>query len=40
MLGLFQPMRERKPHPYIDGIFHGKGKTFNEHLEILNEIFT
>lgn len=39
MVGVFQPMRENRPKPYIDDIFHGKGKTFIEHLNILDEIF-
>ena len=39
MVGVFQQMRANKPNPYIDDIFHGKGKTFDEHLPILDEIF-
>ena len=39
ILGVFQPMRENRPKPYIDDIFHGKGKTFIEHLNILDETF-
>jgi hypothetical protein len=39
MVGVFQPMRENRPKPYIDDIFHGKGKTFIEHLNVLDEIF-
>lgn len=38
MVHLFADMDERKPHPYIDDIIHFKGNTFEEHLEILNEI--
>ncbi len=39
MVGVFQPMEHRKPMPYIDDIFHGKGNTFEEHLAILAKIF-
>ena len=39
MVGIFQPMRNHKPSPYIDHIFHGKGDTFDKHLLILNNIF-
>ena len=31
-------MWQNKPNPYIDDIFHGKGKTFDEHLNIRDEI--
>ena len=39
MVGIFQQMKANKPNPYIDDIFHGKGKTFDDHLSILDEIF-
>lgn len=32
-------MKENKPNPYIDNIFHGKGTAFDDYLTILNEIF-
>jgi hypothetical protein len=38
MVGIFQPMQENRPNPYIDDIFHGKGKDFDEHLTILDDI--
>ena len=38
MVDIFQPMMAMKPDPYIDGILHCKGDTFNEHLDGLNEI--
>ena len=38
MIQLFSSMREKKPAPYIDDIFHGKGGSFDEHLDILKEI--
>ncbi len=40
MVGVFQPMTQNKPNPYIDDIFHGKGDDFDSHLNILSEIFT
>ena len=39
MAGVFQPMENRRPTPFIDGIFHGKGNMFEEHLTILAENF-
>ena len=38
MVGIFQPMKENRPNPYIDNIFHGKGKDFDKHLTILDNI--
>ena len=39
MVRVFQQMKEHKLNPYIDDIFHGKGKDFDSHLAILDEIF-
>ena len=39
MVGIFMSMGVNKPNPYIDDIFHGKGSNFDNHLEILDEIF-
>jgi hypothetical protein len=39
MVGIFLDMQARKPSPYLDDIFHGKGNCFNSHLAILDEIF-
>jgi hypothetical protein len=39
MVGIFKSMAiKRKPNPYINDIFHSKGDSFSEHLEILDEI--
>jgi hypothetical protein len=38
MVGIFQPMKENRPNPYIDNIFQGKGNDLKEHLTILDEI--
>ena len=38
MVGIFQPMEQHKPNPYIDDIFLGRGETFNKHVSILNKI--
>ena len=38
IVSTFQGMREKRPHPYIDDIFHSKGGNFEEHLTILDEI--
>jgi hypothetical protein len=39
MVGIFMSMGVNKPNPYIDDIFHGKGSNFDNHLDILDEIF-
>jgi recombinational DNA repair protein (RecF pathway) len=40
MMSAFMSMPKDRPKPYIDDIFHGnKGSSFDEHLEILVEIF-
>ena len=39
MVSVFMSMPKDRPKRYIDDIFHGKGSSFNEHLEILAEIF-
>ena len=39
MVGMFASMRENRPYPYLDDIFYHKGKTFDECLGILEEIF-
>jgi hypothetical protein len=39
MVSVFMSMPKNRPKPYIDDIFHGKGSAFDEHLEILAEIF-
>jgi hypothetical protein len=33
-------MKQNKPNPYIDEIFHGKGQDYDSHLHIVGEIFT
>ena len=38
--GMFATMQTKKPNPYLDDIFHTKGRNFQEHLAILCEIFT
>ncbi len=38
MVHVFADMGEQHPFPYVDDILHFKGNTFEEHLEILNEI--
>jgi hypothetical protein len=38
MAHIFANMNERHPFPYIDDILHFKGKTFEEHLLILDKI--
>jgi hypothetical protein len=38
MVYVFMSMPKDRPKPYIDDIFHGKGPSFDEHLEILAEI--
>ena len=32
-------MRELRPQPYLDDVFHSKGKMFDECLQILDDIF-
>ena len=39
IVGVFQEMTANKPNSYIDDIFHGKGKDFDSHLVIFDEIF-
>jgi hypothetical protein len=39
MVGIFMSMGINKPNPYIDNIFNGKGSNFDDHRNILNEIF-
>ena len=39
MVGIFASMRENRPLPYLDDIFHYKGNSFQESLQILDEIF-
>jgi hypothetical protein len=39
MVGIFISVKTNKANPYIDGIFLGKGKDFDGHLIILDEIF-
>lgn len=39
MVGIFQPMENHRPNPYIDDIFYGKVENFEDHLSILNKIF-
>ena len=39
IVGMFASMREDRPYPYLDDISRHKGKTFDECLGILLEIF-
>jgi hypothetical protein len=39
MVEIFISMMVNKPNPYIDNIFQGKGKDFNDHLIIRDNIF-
>ena len=39
MVGIFASMQMNRPCPYLDDIFHHKGETFDECLQILDEIF-
>ena len=38
MVGIFAGMQMNRPLPYLDDIFHYKGKTFSECLKILDKI--
>ncbi len=38
MVHVFADMGEQSPFPYVDNILHFKGGSFEQHLEILNEI--
>jgi hypothetical protein len=38
MVDLFANMGKNRPYPYIDEIFHFKGNTLEEHIEILCKI--
>jgi hypothetical protein len=41
MCHIFEAMPlARRPKPYLDDVFNGKGRDFNDHLSILAEIFT
>ncbi len=40
MVHVFADMGERRPFPYVDDILHFKGGSFEQHLEILNEILS
>ena len=39
MVGIFASMQMNRPCPYLDDIFHYKGETFDECLQILDEVF-
>merc|ERR1711966_187007 len=39
MVGIFASMQMNRPCPYLDDIFHHKGNSFDECLQILDEIF-
>ena len=39
MVGIFVSMQMNRPCLYLDNIFHYKGDTFDECLQILDEIF-